>query len=115
MWESSHGQHMTVRPIAPGVALLSGQESNPAVESRAGADALCDPAGTVWFDPLGLAKEAAAFERLRVQELKNGRLAMVAWVGFAAQAALTRKGPLENALDFARDPAHNNILAYLRS
>jgi light-harvesting complex II chlorophyll a/b binding protein 7 len=50
-----------------------------------------------------------------VQELKNGRLAMVAWVGFAAQAALTREGPLENALDFARDPAHNNILAYLRS
>jgi len=50
-----------------------------------------------------------------VQELKNGRLAMVAWVGFAAQAVLTREGPLENALDFARDPAHNNILAYLRS
>jgi light-harvesting complex II chlorophyll a/b binding protein 7 len=91
------------------------QEQNSILKSRAGADALCASAGTVWFDPLGLAAEPAAFERLRVQELKHGRLAMVAWVGFAAQAALTREGPLENALAFARDPAHNNALAYLRS
>lgn len=46
------------------------------------------PAGTVWFDPLNLAGDARTFERLRVQELKNGRLAMVAWLGFAAQVRL---------------------------
>lgn len=48
------------------------------------------------FDPLGLSKDAAVFEERRVQEIKHGRLAMVAWVGFAAQAAVTRDGPLAN-------------------
>lgn len=42
----------------------------------------------MWFDPLNLAGDARTFERLRVQELKNGRLAMVAWLGFAAQVRL---------------------------
>ena len=65
------------------------------------------------FDPLGLSKNPAAYEELRVKEMKNGRLAMVAWVGFAAQAALTRKGPVENLLDFVKDPAHENIAGYL--
>ncbi|KAK9818914.1 hypothetical protein WJX81_000231 [Elliptochloris bilobata] len=69
--------------------------------------------GTVWFDPLNLAGEARAFERLRVQELKHGRLAMVAWLGFTAQALVTCKGPLQNAIDFVQDPAHNNVAALL--
>ena len=65
------------------------------------------------FDPLGLSKDPASYEDLRVKEIKNARLSMVAWVGWAAQAALTRKGPLENLLDFARDPVHENVFAYL--
>lgn len=36
---------------------------------------------------------------MRVREIKNGRLAMVAWLGFAAQAAATRQGPAHNLLD----------------
>ena len=39
-----------------------------------------------------LPKEAAA--RLKVAEMKHGRLAMVAWVGLAAQAAVGRRGPV---------------------
>ena len=50
------------------------------------------------FDPLGLAsgstRGGAAAARLKVAELKHGRLAMVAWVGLAAQAGVGRRGPL---------------------
>ena len=38
---------------------------------------------------------------------------MVAWLGFFAQAYVTRKGPVENLLEFLSDPQKNNITAYL--
>lgn len=66
------------------------------------------------FDPLGLSAKPADFADLQVKEIKNGRLALVAWVGFAAQAAVTRKGPVADLLDFAADPIHNNIFAYFK-
>ncbi|XP_057975612.1 chlorophyll a-b binding protein 7, chloroplastic isoform X2 [Malania oleifera] len=48
--------------------------------------------GGALFDPLNLSKDPIAFEDLKVKEIKNGRLAMVAWLGFYAQAALTVLG-----------------------
>lgn len=71
--------------------------------------------GGALFDPLGLTKDAAAFEDLKVKEMKNGRLAMVAWLGFYVQALVTQKGPIDNLFDFIEDPVHNNLFAYLSS
>ncbi|XP_022975375.1 chlorophyll a-b binding protein 7, chloroplastic [Cucurbita maxima] len=71
--------------------------------------------GGVLFDPLNLSEDAAAFEELKVKEIKNGRLAMVAWLGFYSQAALTGKGPIQNLLEHVSDPFHNNFLSLLNS
>lgn len=65
------------------------------------------------FDPLGLSQDPAASADLKVKEIKHGRLAMVAWLGFYAQAAVTQQGPVANLVSFIADPAHNNLLAYL--
>merc|ERR1712072_138973 len=41
------------------------------------------------FDFAGLAKDPKTFESMKVKEIKNGRLAMVAFFGFVAQHAAT--------------------------
>lgn len=70
--------------------------------------------GGALFDPLNLAKDPVAFEELKVKEIKNGRVAMVAWLGFSAQAALTGKGPIQNLLEHLSDPLHINLLSSLK-
>jgi len=64
-----------------------------------------------FFDPLGFSKgDAAKLDELRTKELNNGRLAMVAFLGFSVQAAVRPgTGPLQNLLDHLADPLGVNI------
>lgn len=56
--------------------------------------------GGQFFDMFGLTSQMDD-ERLfdmKVKEVKNGRLAMVAWLGFMVQACTTHQGPVQNLL-----------------
>ena len=58
------------------------------------------------FDPLGFSK--GDLKTAQTKEIKNGRLAMVAFAGFTLQAQATGKGPLENLSDHLSNPWANN-------
>ena len=59
------------------------------------------------FDPMGLSK--GNFKELQTKEVKNGRLAMIAYMSFVFQAQATGKGPLANLADHLSNPFGNNI------
>ena len=59
--------------------------------------------GSYPFDPMGMASDEK-----KVKELKNARLAMLAFLGFSSQAAVTGMGPIECLKAHIEDPWHNN-------
>uniref|UniRef100_A0A0E0ESM1 Pectate lyase superfamily protein domain-containing protein n=1 Tax=Oryza meridionalis TaxID=40149 RepID=A0A0E0ESM1_9ORYZ len=52
---------------------------------------------------------------LRTKEIKNGRLAMLAFVGFWFQAVYTGEGPIDNLLHHLADPGHCNVFSAFTS
>jgi light-harvesting complex I chlorophyll a/b binding protein 1 len=61
------------------------------------------------FDPLGWSKDANALGELKLKELKNGRLAMVAFIGFVGQNAATGKTPLAALSEHVANPWAVNV------
>lgn len=75
-----------------GIATTSGRESG-----------IREP-GDFGLDPLGFSKgDAAAFERLKAQEVANGRLAMWAAAGLIVQGCTTHQGGVENLMQALSD------------
>eukprot|EP00355_Strombidium_rassoulzadegani_P004069 CAMPEP_0168616378 /NCGR_PEP_ID=MMETSP0449_2-20121227/4997_1 /TAXON_ID=1082188 /ORGANISM="Strombidium rassoulzadegani, Strain ras09" /LENGTH=252 /DNA_ID=CAMNT_0008657163 /DNA_START=59 /DNA_END=817 /DNA_ORIENTATION=- len=64
----------------------------------------CGFLGSFPFDPMGMKSDET-----KVKELKNGRLAMLAFLGFSSQAAVRGMGPIECLKAHIADPWHNNI------
>jgi light-harvesting complex I chlorophyll a/b binding protein 1 len=60
--------------------------------------------GDFGLDPLGFSKgEAEKFERLKAQEIANGRLAMFAAAGEILQGCTTHEGSIQNLFSSLRD------------
>ena len=68
--------------------------------------------GGLWFDPIMWGRGSPEpVMVLRTKEIKNGRLAMIAFLGFCFQAIYTGEGPLDNLAAHLADPGHCNIFS----
>ncbi|XP_057853138.1 photosystem I chlorophyll a/b-binding protein 5, chloroplastic [Cryptomeria japonica] len=65
------------------------------------------------FNPIGLARDVRKSQLLKLKEIKNGRLAMVAMVGIMVQASVTHTGPIDNLVTHLSNPWHNTIIQNL--
>jgi len=61
------------------------------------------------FDPLGFAKDESKLQKLKAQEIANGRTAMLATLGFLAQHAATGKGPVAALSEHLANPFNANF------
>lgn len=68
--------------------------------------------GAPFFNPLGFRKDEKSLKDLKLKEVKNGRLAMLAILGYFIQGLVTGVGPYQNLLDHLAD--HVNVLTSLK-
>uniref|UniRef100_A0A0F7CYY9 Chlorophyll a-b binding protein, chloroplastic n=1 Tax=Erodium texanum TaxID=28960 RepID=A0A0F7CYY9_EROTE len=72
------------------------------------------PGGPI-LNPLGLAKDIKNAHDWKLKEIKNGRLAMIAMLGFFVQASVTHAGPIDNLVEHLSNPWHKTIVQTLAS
>ncbi|ONK67264.1 uncharacterized protein A4U43_C06F18340 [Asparagus officinalis] len=65
------------------------------------------------LNPLGLAKDIRNANDLKLKEIKNGRLAMIAMLGIFVQANVTHTGPIDNLLTHLSSPWNRTIIQTL--
>jgi len=61
------------------------------------------------FDPFGFSKDPKVLEKMKLREIKNGRLAMISMAGYYGQAKATGMGPLDNWFTHIADPFHTTV------
>lgn len=71
--------------------------------------------GGQFFNAFNMGKTEADMFKLKTNEIRNGRLAMLAMLGFGAQAVMTGKGPFTNLLEHLSDPTGHNLLTNFSS
>jgi light-harvesting complex I chlorophyll a/b binding protein 3 len=80
----------------------------------AGSGAAAYPGGPV-FNYFNYVTSSRAMGHYKEAEIKHGRLAMVAMLGFGAQAVLTGQGPWANLMSHVDSPVDVNVLSSLGS
>jgi hypothetical protein len=75
----------------------------------AGSGEAAYPGGPV-FNGLNYVQSGPAMLQFKESEVKHGRLAMLAMLGFVAQAMLTGEGPWENLREHLAAPVQYNLL-----
>nr|6SL5_3 Chain 3, Chlorophyll a-b binding protein, chloroplastic [Dunaliella salina] len=77
-----------------------------------GSDNPAYPGGP-FFNFANFGKTEAEMKKLKLNEIKNGRLAMLAMFGYGAQAVITGDGPFDNLLAHLADPTGANLITNL--
>ena len=58
---------------------------------------------------MGFSKDATKLNELKLKEVKNGRLAMMAFLGFVSQHSVTGNGPIQDLTAHLSNPGTNNF------
>ena len=88
-----------VSAFAPAGRIAASSALKMGFESEAGVTA---PLG--FFDPLGLAKDAESFAQYRTAELKHGRVAQLAVIGYIVPEVFKFPGDIAPGIPFASIP-----------